>query len=95
MIDKGTPCIALVANDETKTDILSNAVEIKSRGGFIIGVAPENNEIFDVWVKVPDAGNASPIVNLIPVQLLAYYLATLKGLNPDFPRNLAKCVSVK
>jgi glucosamine--fructose-6-phosphate aminotransferase (isomerizing) len=95
LIDQGTPCIVLVANDETKTDMLNNAVEVKSRGGFIIGIAPENNEIFDAWIKVPDAGNASPIVNLIPVQLLAYYLATLRGLNPDFPRNLAKSVTVK
>jgi len=95
LIEKGTPCIALVANDETKDEILSNAMEIKARGGYIIGIAPENNEIFDYWVKVPDAGNASPIVNIIPIQILAYYLAVLRGCDPDYPRNLAKSVVVK
>ena len=95
LISNGTPCIVLVANDETKPDILSNAVEVKARGGFIIGVAPKNNEVFDFWIPVPDVGNASPIVNIIPVQILAYHLAVLRGCNPDMPRNLAKSVTVK
>ncbi|HLC89220.1 MAG TPA: glutamine--fructose-6-phosphate transaminase (isomerizing) [Candidatus Nanoarchaeia archaeon] len=95
LIEKGTPCLVLVANDENKDDILSNAMEIKSRGGYIIGISPENNEIFDQWLKVPDVGIASPIVNLIPAQLLAYYLAIAKGCDVDRPRNLAKSVTVK
>lgn len=95
LVEKGTPCIALVANDETKDDVLSNAIEIKSRGGYVIGIAPENNEVFDFWIKVPDVGIASAIVNLIPVQLLAYYLAIERGCDPDKPRNLAKSVTVK
>ena len=70
-------------------------MEIKSRGGYIIGIAPENNEVFDYWIKVPDVGNASPIVNIIPVQLLAYYSAVEKDTDPDYPRNLAKSVTVK
>ncbi len=95
LIEKNIPCIALVANDETKPDTLSNAMEIRSRGGYIIGISPENNEIFDYWIKVPDVGIASPIVNIIPVQILAYYLAVSKGYNPDYPRNLAKSCTVK
>ncbi len=95
LIDKGTPCIALVANDEVKDEVISNAIEVRSRGGFIIGVSPENNEAFDYWLKVPDAGNASPIVNIIPVQILAYHLALMRGCDPDKPRNLAKSVTVK
>ena len=95
LITKGTPCIALVANDETKSDIISNATEIKSRGGYIIGIAPENNDVFDYWIKVPDVGTASPIVNIIPIQILAYQLAVLRQNNPDMPRNLAKSVTVK
>ena len=70
-------------------------MEIKSRGGYIIGVAPENNEVFDYWIKVPDVGIASPIVNIIPIQLLAYYLAVAKGYDVDRPRNLAKSCTVK
>jgi len=95
LIEQGTPCIALIGNDEVKADMLSNAMELKARGGMIIGVAPENNEIFDVWIKVPDATTAQPIVNIIPIQVLAYYLAVTRGKNPDMPRNLAKSVTVK
>jgi len=95
LIGKGTPCIAIVANDETRNDVIGNATEVKSRGGFIIGISPENHDVFDIWLKVPDCGDASPIANIIPVQLLSYYLAVFRGNNPDKPRNLAKSVTVK
>lgn len=95
LISEGTPCIALVANDHTRAETLSNATEIKARGGYIIGVAPQNEEVFDYWIKVPDAGMASPIVSIIPIQILAYQLAVLRENNPDMPRNLAKSVTVK
>lgn len=95
LISSGTPCIALIANDETRTDILNNAREVKARGGYIIGIAPENDELFDYWIRVPDVSIASPIVNIIPIQLLAYHLAILRQNNPDMPRNLAKSVTVK
>lgn len=95
LISQNTPCIVLVANDDTRTDILNNAREVKARGGYIIGIAPENHEIFDDWIKVPDVGVGSPIVNIIPIQLLAYNLALLRKNNPDMPRNLAKSVTVK
>ncbi len=95
LVEEGTPCIVLVANDSTMQDVLNNAMEVKARGGYIIGISPDNHDVFDYWVKVPDAGNASPIVNIIPVQILAYHLAILKGCDPDYPRNLAKSVTVK
>ena len=95
LISQNTPVIALVSNDDCKQEILSNATEIKSRGGYIIGVAPENHPVFDFWIKVPNVGDASPIVNIIPVQILAYQLAILRQNDPDKPRNLAKSVTVK
>jgi len=95
LITKGTPCISLVANDEVKQDIINNTIELKARGAYIIGISPEKNEVFDDWIKVPDVGIASPLVNIIPIQLLAYYLSVLRGLDPDMPRNLAKSVTVK
>jgi len=95
LIEEGTPCIALVGDDEVKNDIISNAIELKARGGFIIGIAPENNESFDVWIRVPEAGTAQALVNIIPVQALAYFLAVIRGKDPDMPRNLAKSVTVK
>jgi len=95
LVEEGTPFMVFVASDRTRESVLSNAKEIKSRGAFIIGIAPEDNEVFDVWIKVPDVGPASPIVNVLPAQLLAYYLAVERGLDPDKPRNLAKSVTVK
>ena len=69
--------------------------EVKARKGYIIGFAPENNKCFDYFVKVPDIPEASFILNIIPLQLLAYYLSIYKNINPDKPRNLAKSVTVK
>lgn len=95
LIDTGTPCIVLGGNDEVKNDIVSNATELKARGAFIIGVSPERATVYDEWIKVPDAAAAQPIVNIIPIQILAYFLAVKRGKNPDMPRNLAKSVTVK
>ncbi len=96
LIEKATPVIALVANDEVKNEIISNAIGVKSRGAYIIGVAPENNQVFDYWIKTPDVEEvASSIVNLIPMQLLAYHLGILKDHDVDYPRSLAKSVTVK
>jgi glucosamine--fructose-6-phosphate aminotransferase (isomerizing) len=77
------------------TDLLNNTIELKARGGMIIGIAPEAHAVFDEWIKVPDAGAAQPLVNIIPVQILAYFLAVKRGKDPDMPRNLAKSVTVK
>ncbi len=94
LIEKETPCIAIVPNNGTKKDILSNAMEIKSRGGYIIGIANEDNEIFDYSIIVPEV-EMHPILMIIPIQLLAYYLAVERRCDPDKPRNLAKSVTVK
>lgn len=95
LIEKGVPCIVFVPNDETKWAVLSNAEELKARGGFIIGVAVKNNRVFDYWLPTDDMSDASILVNTVPAQLLAYFLALEKGYNPDKPRNLAKSVTVK
>ncbi|MGQ9479373.1 MAG: glutamine--fructose-6-phosphate transaminase (isomerizing) [Thermoproteota archaeon] len=94
LIEEGTPCIVFVSEENSK-ETLSNAMEIKSRGGFIIGVSPRNHEVFDFWIKVPECGTENPIVQIIPIQILAYQLAVLRGCDPDKPRNLAKSVTVK
>lgn len=93
LIEDGTPCIVFVSSNN-RSKILSNAEEVKSRGGYIIGVSSEREEVFDFWVKVPDAGELNPIIQIIPMQVLAYELALLRGLDPDKPRNLAKCVTI-
>lgn len=95
LIEEGTPCLVFAPNDETRNDVLSGAMEMKSRGGFIIGVSPENDEVFDLHIPVVDAGDASPLVDVVPAQMLGYHLAIARGLDPDKPRNLAKSVTVK
>ncbi len=94
LIEDGMPCIAIAPNNGMKKDILSNAMEIKSRGGYIIGIANEDNEIFDYSIIIPEV-EMHPILMIIPIQLLAYYLAVERGCDPDKPRNLAKSVTVK
>ena len=95
LIEKGTPIIALIPNDETKRDMESNTTELRSRGAYVIGIAPDNSNLFDEWIQVPNLGLASPLASIIPIQLLAYHLAVLRGNDPDKPRNLAKSVTVK
>ncbi len=95
LIEKGTPCIALFGNDEHARDILNSVAELKARGAFVIGIGPAKEEIFDRYIRVPDIGALSPVVNIIATQIIAYYLAVFRGLDPDKPRNLAKSVTVK
>ena len=95
LIDKGTPAIIMVPNDETLTDMISSAYEIKARGGLIIGISPQDNPVFDIHLQVPDLKQATAIPMTVIAQLLAYDLAIARGLNPDKPRNLAKSVTVK
>ena len=95
LITKNVPLIAFVPTGKFRADVLSNVAEVQSRGGRIIGVSAENDKLFDEWIRVPNVGPAQPIVNIIPIQLLAYHLAVLRKNNPDLPRNLAKSVTVK
>lgn len=95
LIEKGTPCIVFLPNDETYGANLAAAMEMKARGGFIIGISYQPNSVFDAYVELADAGTATIIPNIIAGQLLAYYMAVSKTLDPDKPRNLAKSVTVK
>lgn len=95
LIENGTPCIVFAPNDETYDSIISNAMEIKSRGGFTIGVSSKNSNAFDHWIKVNDLKDGSFIAQIVPIQLLAYFLTLERKLDPDKPRNLAKSVTVK
>jgi glucosamine--fructose-6-phosphate aminotransferase (isomerizing) len=94
LIEKGTPCIIFTSN-QTEKEILSNAAELKVRGGYIIGIGPNSNEIFGTFIKVREAEEANSICQIIPIQILAYQLALLRNCDPDRPRNLAKSVTVK
>ncbi|MBU1327384.1 glutamine--fructose-6-phosphate transaminase (isomerizing) [Patescibacteria group bacterium] len=95
LVEKDTPCIVFAPNDEAYGANLAGAMEMKARGGFIVGISHKPHEVFDYYIPVDDACEATIIPNVIVGQLLAYYLAIEKGLDPDMPRNLAKSVTVK
>jgi glucosamine--fructose-6-phosphate aminotransferase (isomerizing) len=94
LVEKGLPCIVFISK-ENERETVSNAIEVKARGGYIIGVSSKRDENFDFWIKVPECDSLNPIVQIIPIQILAYQLAILRGCDPDKPRNLAKSVTVK
>jgi glutamine---fructose-6-phosphate transaminase (isomerizing) len=95
LVESGTPCLVLAADDSSRTDVLSGAAELRSRGGQIIGVGSTADSVFDEFLEIPDAGLASTIVEAVPGQLFGYFAAIARGNDPDRPRNLAKSVTVK
>ncbi len=96
LIEKGTPCIVIAPNDKIYDEIISNAQEVKVRGGFIIGIGPKANAVFDIFLQTADSKEATMISQVVIAQLLAYELALERGIeDPDKPRNLAKSVTVK
>jgi len=100
LIDEDMPVVVIANKNEVYGKILSNIQEIKARRGKIIAVADEGDEQIknkvDHVIYVPKViEELSPIVNVIPLQLLAYYMADLRGCNVDQPRNLAKSVTVE
>jgi glucosamine--fructose-6-phosphate aminotransferase (isomerizing) len=95
LIDKGTPVFAIVSEDANKADMLSAVAEVKARGAFTIAIGKKNNDLYDEFIETPEAGLADSIVNVIPFQLISYFLGVFLGRSPDKPRNLAKSVTVK
>ncbi|MCC6627758.1 MAG: glutamine--fructose-6-phosphate transaminase (isomerizing) [Chloroflexi bacterium] len=95
LIEHGTPCIVFAPDDDTRDDVLAGAMEMRARGGFIVGVATTPSDAFDLHIPVANVGDAQPLVNVIPAQMLGYHLALLRNYDPDKPRNLAKSVTVK
>jgi glucosamine--fructose-6-phosphate aminotransferase (isomerizing) len=95
LIEPGTPCLVLALPDDTQADVLANAMQVKARGGNLIGIAPEPLPAFERTIRVQDVGPATLITASVPAQLLGYELARLRGHDPDMPRNLAKSVTVK
>lgn len=100
LIDAEMPCVVIATPDSTYDKTVSNMEEIKSRGGKIVAVVAEGDniaaEIADYVIVVPRVDEClMPIVASIPLQLLAYYIAVNKGRDVDKPRNLAKSVTVE
>jgi len=101
LVEPGFPVVFICPKDETYKTLIGNVMEMKARGASIIAVIEEGDEeikrLADDYIEIP-AGTPevlSPISFVIPLQLLAYYMAVERGYNPDTPRNLAKSVTVK
>jgi glucosamine--fructose-6-phosphate aminotransferase (isomerizing) len=101
LVESGFPVVFICPKDDCHKTLIGNIMEMKARGAHIIAVAEKGDEdikaLADDYIEVPKGipGVLSPIPFAVPLQLLAYYVALEKGYDPDMPRNLAKCVTVK
>ena len=96
LMDSNVYVIIINPNDSTYADTLASAHEIKARGAKIIGISDVPNAVYDYWIEIPTIDESLlPLIEIIPIQLLAYYSALEKDTDPDYPRNLAKSVTVK
>ncbi|NQT20772.1 MAG: glutamine--fructose-6-phosphate transaminase (isomerizing) [Planctomycetes bacterium] len=100
LITPDMPVVFIAVQDSIYDKILVNMKEVKARGGKVIAIATEGdaliNNIADDVVYVPDAPEPlTPLLTVVPLQLLAYHVATMKGCDVDKPRNLAKSVTVE
>jgi glutamine---fructose-6-phosphate transaminase (isomerizing) len=101
LIEPEFPVVFVCPKDDCHRTLIGNIMEMKARGASIIAVIEEGDEeiksLADDYIEVPKGIPAvlSPIPFVVPLQLLAYYVALAKNLNPDMPRNLAKSVTVK
>jgi glutamine---fructose-6-phosphate transaminase (isomerizing) len=97
LIDGNSYVIIINPNDTTSDNNIASAHEIKARGATIIGISSTPNEVYDIFIKIPfvKCNVLYPIIEVLPLQILAYYLSLVKNVDPDYPRNLAKSVTVK
>jgi glucosamine--fructose-6-phosphate aminotransferase (isomerizing) len=98
LIEDGVPVVAIAPNGRTFDKMLGNIEEAKARGAHVIalGSSERLEEVSDTFIKMPDVDEIlTPIPYIVPLQLLAYHLAVLRGNDPDKPRNLAKSVTVE
>ena len=100
LIDQEMPVVVVATNRGTYEKVISNIEEVKSRKGRIISVITEGDtrvrKLSDYYIEIPETEEMLvPILATIPLQLMAYYIAVLRGCNVDQPRNLAKSVTVE
>lgn len=100
LIDEDMPVVVIATKDSTYDKIVSNIQEVKARKGRVIAVVTEGDDylkdMVDYTIPIPSTLNLlQPIVSIVPLQLLAYHIAVMRGCNVDQPRNLAKSVTVE
>ena len=100
LIDKNMPVVVIATRDKSYDKIVSNIQEIKARNGIVIAVVTEGDDTIakmaDYSIEIPEAEEkVSSLLSVVPLQLIAYHIAVLRGCNVDQPRNLAKSVTVE
>ena len=100
LIEEGVPVISLITQDDLQDKMMSNIKEVKARKGTIIGITKEGMakiiEEYNEVITIPNADQLfTPLLSVIPLQLLAYHMAVARGCDVDNPRNLAKSVTVE
>ena len=96
LMDSSTYVIVINPFDDSYVDNISSIHEIKSREAKIIGISNKYDPSYDYWIEIPTIREELyPLLEIIPLQLIAYYLAIERGIDPDYPKNLAKSVTVK
>lgn len=100
LIDEHMPVIVIATNKSAYEKVLSNIQEVKAREGYVIAIVSEGDEkiarIADHVIEIPETEEPlTPLLSVIPLQLLSYYIAVKRGCNVDQPRNLAKSVTVE
>ena len=100
LIDKDMPSVVLAIKDSVYEKVLSNIQEVNARGGSVIAIASEGDKDIEKYVRhviyIPKTiPMLSPLLSVIPLQLLAYHIAAIRGCEIDQPRNLAKSVTVE
>ena len=100
LIEEGTLVVALATQDSLYDKMLSNIKEVKARGAYVIAVAKETNKEIeksaDTVIYIPETmDELTAVLSVIPLQLLAYYIAVARGCDVDKPKNLAKSVTVE
>lgn len=100
LIEKGTPVIAIATQEKLFEKMVSNMEEVRARGAYVVAIAQSHNKdvekAADKIIYIPNSDDIlSPILAVVPMQLLAYHVSVLRGCDVDKPRNLAKSVTVE
>ena len=101
LIDQGIPVVVVIPPGDNYRKTMSNLEEVKSRGAYVLAVCAEgdeslkakSSEVIELNSEIKEI--IAPLVYIVPLQLIAYYITVEKGYDPDKPRNLAKCVTVE
>ena len=96
LMDSSTYVIVINPDDDSYVDNITSVNEIRARKAKVIGISDKYDSSYDYWIEIPKIReDLYPLIEIIPLQLISYYLALERDIDPDYPKNLAKSVTVK